>query len=60
MDAENRIAELTAKLNELNAARAADTARLETKMQEILSAMQAVQEEIRTLTADESSIIAFS
>ena len=44
MDAENRIAELTAKLNELNAARAADTARLETKMQEILSAMQAVQE----------------
>ncbi|MBR4956990.1 MAG: hypothetical protein IKZ31_04460 [Lentisphaeria bacterium] len=60
MDAENRIAELTAKLNELNAARAADTARLETKMQEILSAMQAVQEEIRTLTADESTIIAFS
>ena len=60
MDAENRIAELTAKLNELNAARAADTARLETKMQEILSAMQAVQEELRTLTADESTIIAFS
>ena len=60
MDAENRIAEITAKLNELNAARAADTARLETKMQEILSAMQAVQEEIRTLTADESTIIAFS
>ena len=60
MDAENRIAELTAKLNELNAARAADTARLETKLQEILSAMQAVQEEIRTLTADEGTVIAFS
>ena len=60
MDAENRIAEITAKLNELNAARAADTARLETKLQEILSAMQAVQEEIRTLTADEGTVIAFS
>ena len=60
MDAENRIAEITAKLNELNAARTADTARLEAKLQEVLSAVQAVQEEIRTLTADESKVIAFS
>ena len=60
MDAENKLAEITAKLNELNAARTADTARLETKLQEIHSAVQAVQEEIRTLTADEGSAIAFS
>ena len=60
MDTENRIAEITAKLNELNAARAADTARMEAKMQEVLSAIQTVQDEIRNLTANDSTVIAFS
>jgi hypothetical protein len=60
MDNENKFAEITARLNELNTARALDQAKLEAKLQEIHSAMQSLQDEISKLTTGDGSTIAFS
>ena len=60
MNDEARLAEIAAKLTELNSARAADLARLEAKLQEICSTLQTLREEINALVADDTDTIAFS
>ncbi len=60
MSDENKLAEITAKLNELNAARTADQAKLDAKLQEIHSAVQSLQDEISKLTGEDGTTIAFS
>ena len=59
MDMENKLAEISTKLNELDSARAADLAKLEGKMQELLSAVQSLQDEIRAIAPEEGDSIAF-
>lgn len=60
MNDEAKLAEIAAKLNDLNTARAADLIRLEAKLQTILSAVQSMQEELRELSSGDSTTIAFS
>ena len=60
MNDEAKLAEIAAKLNDLNTARAADLIRLEAKLQTILSAVQSMQEELRELSSGDSTSIAFS
>ena len=60
MNDEAKLAEIAAKLNDLNTARAADLIRLEAKLQTILAAVQSMQEELRELSSGDSTTIAFS
>ena len=60
MNDEAKLAEIAAKLTDLNTARAADLIRLEAKLQTILAAVQSMQEELRELSSGDSTTIAFS
>ena len=57
---ETGLAEISAKLTELNRDHTADLARLESKLQEICSTLQTLREEINALAADDTDTIAFS
>lgn len=59
MDMENKLAEISTQLNELDSARTADLAKLEGKMQELLSAVQSLQDEIRAIAPEEGDSISF-
>ncbi len=57
---ETGLAEISAKLTELNRDHTADLARLESKLQEICSILQTLREEINSLGEETADPIAFS